>query len=313
MQTADWIRSASRRVPANSAAAYSFALLCVAVALLVRWAFGWIGSDLPFAANFVAVLIVGLVAGPAAGGFAIMLTLVAVWWAFMPPYWEFSAITAGQVANMVFFAAASAMVVWIASSYRNLLHTIDAHNRERELVMGELTHRGRNTYAVVDAIVRLTLDDLPERAKQISDRIRAVSSTNDLINATPTHRITLQALLDKEFAPHGAGRLNFRGEPVDLDPTLARSLALIFHELVTNAAKYGALASKDGRIDVTCGIDGENVAVRWQERGGPPVATPAAYGFGSRLVTRTLSAISGRITPDFLPAGLSCEITFSRA
>ena len=81
---------------------------------------------------------------------------------------------------------------------------------------------------------------------------------------------------------------------------------------MTNAAKYGALASKGGRIDVTCGVDGESVAVRWQENGGPPVAKPTAYGFGSRLVTRTLSAISGRIKPDFLPSGLTCEITFTR-
>ena len=313
MQTADWSRTTSRKVPANSIAAYAFALVCVVLAAAIRIGFGWLGADLLFATNFVAVLIAALVAGPAAGGLAILLSLLTVWFAFMEPRWQVSPIGLNEAANMLVFAASSSVVVWIASSYRNLIHTVDANNRERDLVMSELTHRGRNTYAVVDAIVRMTLDDLPERARQISDRVRAVSSTNDLINAAPTHRIALRTLLEKEFMPHGPARLSYHGEPIELDSMLARNLALIFHEMVTNAAKYGALSTKEGKVDVTCDIDGSSVSLRWKETGGPPVTQPAAYGFGSRLVTRTLSAMSGTIKPEFASSGLICDITFARS
>lgn len=312
MRTAHWIRTASRRIPENSLAAYGLALGCVAIAAVLRMLFGLIGADLPFATNFVAVLLVALFAGPSAGGFAIALSLLVVWWAFIPPFWQFGPITFSDAANMAFFTVMSSAVVWIATSYRNLIHAIELHDVERELMVRELTHRGRNTFAVVDAIVRLTLDDLPDRAKVISDRVRAVSSTNDLINAAPAQRITLNALLAKEFAPHGPDRLHFRGEPVEIDSTLARSLALVFHELVTNATKYGALASKDGRVDVTCGVDGPDVTVNWRETGGPHVTAPTEYGFGARLLTRILKSISGTIKPDFRADGLVCEITFAR-
>jgi two-component sensor histidine kinase len=312
LKTADWIRKASKQVPPNSLPAYALAVIGVTCAGAIRVVFGWIGADLPFAANFVAVLLVALVAGPEAGACAILLSIVSVWWAFVPPQWSFGGIDLGELTNLAFFGLMSSIVVWVAASYRNLLHAIEEHDRHRELVLSELNHRGRNTFAIVDSIVRISLDDLPERAREISDRVRAVSSTNDLINNAPLHRVTLDAILAKEFSPHGRERLRVIGDPVEIEPGLARNLSLIFHELVTNAAKYGALANKDGNVTVTCSVAGPNVCVRWQERGGPAVAPPTAFGFGSRLVTRILNAISGSIKPEFATDGLVCDITFSR-
>ena len=90
----------------------------------------------------------------------------------------------------------------------------------------------------------------------------------------------------------------------------ARAMALVIHELITNAAKYGALAAPNGRVRVRWQADGKAVAIDWSEAGGPPVRTPADYGFGSRLVVRTLQALSGSVEPQFDPAGLKCRISF---
>ena len=74
--------------------------------------------------------------------------------------------------------------------------------------------------------------------------------------------------------------------------------------------KYGALSNGTGRVAVAWQSDGETTTLHWRERGGPEAKEPAAYGFGSQLVVRTLKALSGGITPSFEPDGLSCEITF---
>jgi two-component sensor histidine kinase len=87
-------------------------------------------------------------------------------------------------------------------------------------------------------------------------------------------------------------------------------MALVIHELITNAAKYGALSAPAGRVTVRWTADGRNVVLDWSEAGGPQVRAPADYGFGSRLVVRTLQGLSGGVEPQFDPAGLKCRISF---
>jgi two-component sensor histidine kinase len=96
-----------------------------------------------------------------------------------------------------------------------------------------------------------------------------------------------------------------------LPAKLAASVALIVHELTTNAAKYGALSLPDGCIDVHWEADGDRVEVSWIESGGPPVIAPTRQGFGSRLFEKALSAFHGRVERFFEPAGLKCIFTFS--
>jgi two-component sensor histidine kinase len=176
--------------------------------------------------------------------------------------------------------------------------------------MTELEHRGRNTYAVIDAIVQRTLEDDPERASIISGRIHAVKYANDLLNQAATHRLLLKILLWHELVPYGEARCHAEGPDVELPPDTARHLALVFHELVTNAAKHGALSRPGGRILISWKKADAVVRLEWREEGGPVVRPPTEHGFGTRIVAQSLKSVSGSITPTFEPDGLQYAITF---
>lgn len=306
----DWIESVSRRIVPGSVRSILFALLCVVVAGLLQLVFHQLGATLLFVTFFPAVLIAALFAGPTAGAIAILGSVLVAWWAFIPPYYSLELPTITERTNVVLFIVSSALIVWLAKSYREVVADLRSRERERDLAMKELEHRGKNTFAVVEAIVRRTLDDAPERAEVIAGRIRAVSATNDLINRSSAHRVSLDSILQLEFEPYGKGRLVAKGEPVELEANTARNMALVIHELVTNAAKYGALSLPDGRALVDWKNNAGRVTLNWTERGGPAVTPPARFGFGSRLVTRTLKSLAGEIDANFEPAGLQCRLTF---
>ena len=86
----------------------------------------------------------------------------------------------------------------------------------------------------------------------------------------------------------------------------ASSIALIVHEFATNAIKYGALSTEAGRVDLTWSVDGGQLSLLWQERGGPPVKAPARRGFGSTLIERGVGG--GKVDRVFAPEGVTCRI-----
>jgi two-component sensor histidine kinase len=163
---------------------------------------------------------------------------------------------------------------------------------------------------VIDVIVQKTLEDEPERASIISGRIRAVKFANDLLNQTSTHTVLLKNLLQHEFAPYGEAHFHPEGPEVELAPDTVRHLALVFHELVTNAAKHGALSKPGGRVLISWKKTEGAVNLEWREEGGPAVSPPKGHGFGSRIVTQSLKSVSGSITPSFAREGLHCAISF---
>lgn len=302
----------SDRLPPNSAAAYLFAFVAIGLATIAREIFGWLDVSLPFATYFPAILFTALLAGPHAAGAAIIAVVFIVWWLFIPPRYQFGPLQPSEIANFALFLLSSTLVIWLAHGYRQVVSRLGANQRQRDLMMRELEHRGRNTFAVIEAIVRNTLGNDAANAENIVGRIRAVSSTNDIINQSAEHRASLRSILLNEFRAYGEARLECSGPDIDLSADIARNIALVIHELVTNAVKYGALSNSAGRVSVDWASDGKTVTMHWRERGGPEIAPPAAYGFGSRLVVRTLKTLSGDITPAFDREGLSCEITFQQ-
>jgi K+-sensing histidine kinase KdpD len=201
-----WTSRDRNRLRPNSPAAYSFAVLCVAAATLLRIVFGFLDTTLPFVTYFPFVLICTLLAGYQAGVFSVALSVLIVWWIWVPPQFSFALLSVSDAVNLVLFAASAALIVWVAHRYRVAVDLFRATERERELAMKELEHRGKNTFAVVESIVRRTLDDLPERADIIAGRIHSVSSTNDIINRAPAHKVGVRAIFENEFAAHGPGR-----------------------------------------------------------------------------------------------------------
>jgi two-component sensor histidine kinase len=297
-------------IPPYSWRAVLVVVVVILSALAVQIVFRLLGGTVMFSTYFPAVLVAGLLAGLPAGVAVTIGSLFIVWWAFMPPTFTLLPLARSQQLDLVAFIFSSACVLAVTECYRAALVQLRKNEKERELVMKELEHRGRNTYAVIDAIIRNTFEDQPERAKEASGRIRAVEYANDLMNECPALTVPLKTLLLHEFIPYGEARFRIEGADIELPPDTARHLALAFHELVTNAAKYGALSNPSGRVLISSeNVDGF-VRLEWREEGGPATSPPKAHGFGSRVVTQSLKSISGSITPTFGPKGLHCSITF---
>ena len=189
--------------------------------------------------------------------------------------------------------------------------------RQQKLLVDELNHRVKNTLATVQAIASQTLRTNPEPLafrQAFEARLIALSATHNLLTESNWRGARLHDVVVLEFRPYGAERYRVRGPQVDLPPAEALALGLLFHELATNAAKYGALSSEEGCVEVDWAVGGEGATRRlelvWAERGGPPVSPPERRGFGSRLIERSLRAqLGGEAALEFAEAGLRCRVT----
>lgn len=305
---ANWWRDLARDgLPPNSFAAYVFALACVFAAMLVRALFGLMGSTvLLYATYYPAILLASLAGGVSAGVFATLLSLAIVLWVFPSP-------VAMQTVNIVLFLLSCLATIAVAELYRRAARRLHNEERKRALLVRELEHRGKNTFAIVQSIVRQTLQDQKDVAEVIVGRIKSVSATNDIITKSDHQTAGLQAILERELHPYGRARIALCGSDVQLNAELARSFSLIVHELATNAAKYGALCKPDGHLNVAWAVDGEGLELDWRETNGPAVGTPFAPGFGARLVARLLMNHGGEITPEFRREGLRLRISLPLA
>jgi two-component sensor histidine kinase len=290
--------------------AFLVAALCLAVATLLRVVLADFGLDALFPSYYPAVLFAALLAGTPAGMGVVVGAILIVWWAFIPPVYQFNPLNAAQTANLVLFFISSGCLVVMSHLYRDVLVRLRQRDRERDLLLQELQHRGRNTYAVVESIVRNTLVNDRASADAIAGRVRAVSSANDLVNQSNTKNVQLHSLLTLEFAPNADTRLRMSGPNVALSADAARKLGLVFHELTTNAMKHGALANPGGRIAASWQAKGRKVHLTWQEHDGPAVAPPLREGFGTIIVTQSIKSLSGDISFAFNPEGLRCEMAF---
>jgi two-component sensor histidine kinase len=286
------------------------AIGCLLGASILRIALAWLGFHATYALYFPAVLIAGLLAGAPAGIAVLAGGAIIGSFTFAPPHADFTSLNVGVAAGVIFVVSGLCVVV-VAHLYRVQVERLRMRDEERDLLMKELEHRGRNTYAIVDSIVRTTLKNDPERAEAISGRVRAVSRSNDLINWSLTTTVNLQTLLSRAFESVPKEQIDLSGPDVDLTAGVARQLALVFHELVTNARKYGALANVEGRIAVRWEFTRPTVRLAWQEAGGPTVEPPTRQGFGTEVVDRTLQSLSGAADRSYASDGFSCVMTFT--
>lgn len=198
----------------------------------------------------------------------------------------------------------------------------DAHqlSESRDLLARELSHRIKNIFAVVASLVSLSVRKRPEArdfAEDLIGTLRALGRAHDYVRpAGGERRSSLHGMLEDLFTPYGvagAGRVAIRGDDARIAARAATPLALVFHELATNSAKYGALSAEEGTIELTISDHGPAMTLRWVERGGPPPAGELNEGFGSRLVEMSVTGqLGGSWQRRFEPDGLVCELTVSK-
>ena len=198
------------------------------------------------------------------------------------------------------------------------IQILDVTERKRaeetqRLLIGELNHRVKNTLASVQAIASQTLRHSTgpsDFAPTFIGRIHALARAHSLLSATTWQGASLRELVEGQLLTGtvAASQLVIDGPDVDLAPEPALHLALVLHELVTNAHKYGALSVPTGNASLRWTRARGQLLLEWQERGGPPVVPPQRRGFGSALIERSLRAEGGGAEAEYAPEGLTWRL-----
>jgi PAS domain S-box-containing protein len=200
---------------------------------------------------------------------------------------------------------------------------------QQHLLLREMDHRIRNLFSLASGVVNLsarTANTPQELAASVRDRLMALARAHGLTLARPSNEqraeqpATLHALIRTIASPYEERGQNEKARVVVSGPDAllsngsVTSLALLLHEFATNAAKYGALSTPAGSVDIHCAEDGDRFEVTWRERGGPRVDRPTdREGFGSLLArTAVKGQLGGTISYDWAPEGLTIQLRVAR-
>jgi two-component sensor histidine kinase len=194
---------------------------------------------------------------------------------------------------------------------------------EQETLTKEMSHRVKNLFAVTAGIVRVSekaASTPAEMSRIVSGRLEALAEANALVRRSfsdkaVAERVDLAELVEKIMSPHASPakgeRFMARGPKILLGERATNGLALVLHELATNAAKYGALKSESGLVELSWRAEDKMLVIEWGERGGPPIDRPPdTTGFGTRLSQSTVvGQFGGELRYDWRPEGLAVTIT----
>ena len=184
-------------------------------------------------------------------------------------------------------------------------------------LVAELDHRVKNVLASVQAVSAHTMDassSMDYFVAALDRRIRSMASTHELLSNSRWQGVPLRELLRRELAPYTSNSNTcIKGPEVILKPEATQTIASVLHELTTNAAKYGALSKRDGRVSVrwSCAPNGQPgpLTIEWLETGGPPVKAPCKSGYGKSVITELVSyELGGRARLLFSPEGIRCRL-----
>ncbi|HET7384570.1 MAG TPA: response regulator, partial [Pseudolabrys sp.] len=206
----------------------------------------------------------------------------------------------------------SGRLIWISGVIADITERKRAEERQI-LLAEEVDHRARNVVAVVQSIMRLTrAETIEDYIGTLDGRIGALSNAHRLLAGSRWEGADLTRLVEEEFAPYRAAgneRVSTRGPAVLLPPATAQTIALALHELATNAAKYGALSTDAGRVDLTWQTKSGKLELVWAESGGPEIALPDRRGYGSRAIIAGIERqLGGLVNFDWHASGLRCTL-----
>jgi len=188
---------------------------------------------------------------------------------------------------------------------------------ERQTVLArEVDHRAKNVLTVVQSLVRLTrAPNIEKYVTAIEGRINALARSHVLLSMSHWQGADLSEILEKELSPYNTTaneRFTIEGPPTLLNPAAAQSLTLVFHELATNAAKYGSLSTPEGRLTVKFELHSGTVVLHWLEQGGPSVKVPKSIGFGTTLISISMKNLQGEAEFNWGYGGMKCKLTMPR-
>jgi two-component sensor histidine kinase len=288
-----------------------FAASCIVLSTAARWCLSLIRPDVFFTPYFPAVFFATAFGGSRVG---IATALVG---GILGSTVNFSDASAdfARLALLVIYLIVCGLTIWgvehyrsIASHERQISRRLIEEEEYRKLVVDELQHRLKNKLSTIHAVLHQILQDQPKIWAGIDQRMRALSATDDLIAKVDGTGCDIKDLLLSELGPYGHVRFILNGNPLFLPAKLAVSLALMFHELGTNAGKYGAFSSARGLLQVSWSVADDRLTITWDETEGPPVTSVGEAGFGTKLLKSALRPFEGKTEIAFLRTGIHCTM-----
>src|SRR6476469_10866621 len=288
-----------------------FAASCLALATAARWGLSLIRPDVFFIPYFPAVFFVTAFSGYRLGiATAIAGCALGVTVNFSDAPTDFA-----KLALLVIYLIVCGLTIWgvehyrsVAARQRQISGRLMQEEQYRKLVVEEFQHRLKNKLSTIHAVIHLVLQDQPQIWAGIDQRLRALSATDDLVARVDGTGCDIKDLLLSELGPYGHVRFTLNGDPLFLPAKLAVSLALIFHELATNAGKYGAFSSPRGLLQVSWTVSDDRLTVTWDETEGPSIDKVSEPGFGTKLLKSALAAFDGKSEVSYLRTGLHCTM-----
>jgi light-regulated signal transduction histidine kinase (bacteriophytochrome) len=188
-------------------------------------------------------------------------------------------------------------------------------SEKQELLIAELNHRVRNILGLVRSLISQTSKEAADTGKfaaELESRVQSLARAHDQITRQNWSAASFKGLLSTEAEAYlldKADRIDVEGEDIYLVPAAYSSMALVIHEMITNSAKYGALSSSGGMVDVRISRQGDgSVQIDWQERNGPPVKSPERRGFGSTIIERSIPfELGGTTEINYFPEGVTAR------
>jgi two-component sensor histidine kinase len=301
-------RGTSQPSPLFSA---SFAACCLLLSTAARWCLTVIRPDVFFTPYIPAVFFATAFGGLRVG---IATALVGGTLGVTVNFSDAPADLA-RMALLVIYLIVCGLTMWgiehyrsIASQQREISRRLIREEEYRKLVIDELQHRLKNKLSTIHAVLHQVLQDQPQIWASIDRRLRALSATDDLIARVDGSGCDIRDLLLSELGPYGHVRFTLNGNPLFLPAKLAVSLALMFHELATNAGKYGAFSSARGLLQVSWSVSDDRLHIAWDETEGPAVGAIGEAGFGTKLLKSALTPFDGKSEISFLKTGVHCTM-----
>ena len=289
-----------------------FSITCLALSTAARWFLASLRPDVYFTPYFPAVFFAtalggyrtGIATAVVAGGLGVAINFNDAPSSFFP-----------RLVLLAIFAIVSALTIWgvehyrsVAANQREISKRLIREEEYRKLLVDELQHRLKNKLSTVHAVLHQVLQNQPLVWASIDHRMRALSATDELITKVDGGGCDIKDLLLSELGPYGHVRFNLNGERLFLPAKLAVSLALIFHELATNAGKYGAFSAERGFLQVSWSTTDDRLNIAWDETEGPSIGKIGEAGFGTKLLQSALKPFDGKTEVSFLKSGVHCTM-----
>lgn len=289
-----------------------FSITSVALSTAARWVLAALRPDVYFTPYFPAVFFatalgghrVGIATAALGGGLGVVVNFGDVPSNFFP-----------RLVLLIIYSIVCSLTIWgvehyrsVAANQREISKRLIREEEYRKLVVDELQHRLKNKLSTVHAVLHQVLQNQPQVWASIDHRMRALSATDELITKVDGGGCDIKDLLLSELGPYGHVRFTLNGERLFLPAKLAVSLALIFHELATNAGKYGAFSSERGVLQVSWSMTDDRLNIAWDETEGPSVNKVGEAGFGTKLLESALKPFDGKTEISFLRSGVHCTM-----